>query len=274
MRIGVFPWTVAAFRVAGLIVAGFVFDAAAANAMTAHEIMVCSDGASKVGDAKSELTMTLTEAAGGQRVRKMQMMTKLQSDGIDNKRIIRFLSPADIKGTVSLLIEKTGGDDDMWIYLSALKKVRRLVADNKRDSFVGSDMTFGDIIGHKPTDWTHVLLREDVFDGNQVWVIESVPKDNQVKSQTGYAKRLTFVDRRSCIALKSDYWDETGALLKTIRASDIVSVDSVAKKWQFMHIDAVNQQSGHGTVIHFDLYQANQGISDDVFTPRSLEKDR
>lgn len=107
------------------------------------------------------------------------------------------------------MIEQSDADDDMWIYLPALKKTRRLVSDNKRDSFVGSDLTFGDLIGHKPADWTSTLLREETLDGKAVYVIESLPKDEAVKSQTGYSKRLV-----------------------------------------------------------------NQGLADDLFTPRTLEKDQ
>ena len=162
----------------------------------------------------------------------------------------------------------------MWIYLPALKKVRRLVADNKRDSFVGSDLTFGDLIGHKPADWSHTLVREEVLDGKAVWVIESVPKDDRTKSQTGYVKRLLWIDRQSCLPLKTDYWDETGAPLKTIRASEVISADAAAGKWQFLHVEAINRQSGHGTVLHFDRYQANQHLADDLFTPRFLERDQ
>ena len=106
--------------VAAALMVGAIGSSAAAELKTAQQIMACVDASPKVGDARSELTMTLTDASGGQRIRKMLMMTKLESNGIDNMRVIRFLSPADIKGTVTLMIEKTGADDDMWIYLPAL----------------------------------------------------------------------------------------------------------------------------------------------------------
>ena len=248
--------------------------AANADSLSASQIMERSDISAKVADATSEMTMTLTNSAGDQRVRKLVMMTKLKPNEIDNMRVLRFLSPADIRGTVTLLVEKSGQDDDMWIYLPALKKVRRLVSDNKRDSFVGSDMTFGDIIGHKPSEWNHTLIRPDTLDGKPVYVIESAPKDAQVKSRTGYSKRQSWIDQQNFVSLKTDYWDDVGKPLKSIHVSDVREADASRKKWQFMHVEATNQQSGHKTVLHFDSYRANQGITEDTFTPRYLEKDQ
>ncbi|MBF0160035.1 MAG: outer membrane lipoprotein-sorting protein [Magnetococcales bacterium] len=246
--------------------------ALAADDPAATEMMVCNDAATKVTDAKAELTMVLTDSSGGQRVRKLVMMTKLEANGLDNMRLLRFTAPADIKGTVTLLIEQRNQDDDMWIYLPALKKVRRLVADNKRDSFVGSDLTFGDIIGHKPIDWSHQKVREDTVDGRAVSVIESLPRNDRVRSSSGYSKRITWVDRESCLALKTDYWDEAGQMMKSILASQIKLVDEIGHKWQFMHVEASNQQSSHRTMLNFDHYAANQGLTDELFTPQAMER--
>lgn len=241
-------------------------------AETPLQLMELADKTAKVADARGEMTMTLSNADGEQRMRKLVSMTKLKPDGVDNMRVLRFLAPADIKGTVTLLIEQSGQDDDMWIYLPALKKTRRLVSDNKRDSFVGSDLTFGDIIGHKPDDWNHALLREETLDNRPVYVIESLPKNDTVKGNIGYSKRVTWVDKENHTALKTDYWDESGAPLKTVYVSDVRSAGA-AGHWQFMHLEAANTQSGHKTVLHFDSYKANQDLGADIFTPSYLEKD-
>ena len=91
--------------VAAIVMAGAIGNTATAEPKSAQQIMACVDASPKVADARSELTMTLTDSSGGQRIRKMMMMTKLEGNGIDNMRVIRFLSPADIKGTVTLMIE-------------------------------------------------------------------------------------------------------------------------------------------------------------------------
>lgn len=244
-----------------------------AQAIDVDQLMIQSDAVTKVIDAKSEMTMTLENEEHQQRVRKLIAFTKLKTDGINNQRVLRFLAPADIKGTVTLLNEQTGQDDDMWIYLPSLKKTRRLVSDNKRDSFVGSDLTFGDLIGHKPSEWTSTLQKEETLDNKPVYLIESLPKDESVKTHTGYSKRLLWIDKQSHVTLKTDYWDEAGQLLKTIQVSDVRLVDSEHAKLQFMDLQAENHQSHHKTQLHIDDYKVNQNLVNDLFTPHAIEKE-
>ncbi|MBA2589529.1 MAG: outer membrane lipoprotein-sorting protein [Alphaproteobacteria bacterium] len=247
-------------------------QAHAAMGTSADEIMNCSDQATKVVGALSDLTLTLIDSSGQQRVRQLSMATKLEPNGHDNMRLLRFISPADIKGTVTLLIEHGGQSDDMWIYLPALKKTRRLVADNKRDSFVGSDLTFGDLIGHQPSDWANTNLREEVIDGKPTWVIESSPRNAMIKTSSGYSKRLLWVEKQSCIPLRTDYWDDAGLSLKTVRTSRVEGMDVANKKYQFMHLEASNQQTGHKSILNYNKYTLSQKIDDSVFAPRSLDQ--
>ena len=128
-------------------------------------IMEKSLSATKVRNTIADATFTLINKDGEEQVRRTNGYTKLQDNGSDNMRSVRFLSPGDIKGTATLLIEHATGDDDMWIYLPALKKVRRLVASNKKDSFVGTEFSYGDVIGHRTSDWTHRILREETVAG-------------------------------------------------------------------------------------------------------------
>ncbi|KAF0114525.1 MAG: RND efflux transporter [Rhodospirillaceae bacterium] len=235
--------------------------------------MELSDAVTRVADSRAEMTMTLIDGSGGQRVRTLVMLTKLKEGGSDNRRRLNFTGPADIKGTATLLIENSDADDDMWIFLPTVKKVRRLVADNKRDSFVGSDLTFGDIIGHKPADWTHALMREDTVEGRAVWVIESLPKDEAIKERTGYGRRVSWIDRETFVPLKLEFWDESGAPLKTSTTGKVVAVEGAPGKWQFLHVEAHHLRTGHRTILDFDSYRANVGLGDAVFTPRTLERE-
>jgi hypothetical protein len=261
-------WTL---MVTGAVIAA-IAQASAAMTGSADEMMNCSDQATKVVGALSELTLTLSDSSGQQRVRQLSMATKLEPNGHDNMRLLRFISPADIKGTVTLLIEHGGQSDDMWIYLPALKKTRRLVADNKRDSFVGSDLTFGDIIGHKPGDWTNTNLREEVVDGKPTWVIESSPRNAMIKASSGYSKRLLWIEKKSCIPLRTDYWDDSGQPLKTVRTSRVEETDAPNKKYQFMHLEASNLQNGHKSILNYNKYSLTSKIEDSIFAARSLDQ--
>jgi hypothetical protein len=155
----------------------------------AEEIMQKNLLATKVPDSTTRSTFRLINAAGQQRIRETDGQTKLIAATTDNRRLVNFLSPADVRGTKTLLIEHSAADDDIWIYLPAMKKVRRLVSSNKKDSFVGTDFSYGDVIGHKVEDWNHRLLRQEKVDGRDCYVVESNPRRPEVADNTGYSKR-------------------------------------------------------------------------------------
>lgn len=228
---------------------------------------------SKVYDSVANATFTLINKTGQERVRKTFGTTKLEENGIDNMRMTRFLSPPDVKGTVSLLIEHAEKDDDIWIYLPALKKVRRLVSNNKKDSFVGTDFSYADVIGYKVGEWNYKLLKEELIEGQPCYVIEFLPKSDAIKTSNGYSKRIGWLRKDNLMAVKMDFWDETGQLLKTSTYTDIQLVDKARGKWQAMRLEANNVQTGHRTVIQFDNFKANQQVKDEFFTTRYMEKE-
>jgi hypothetical protein len=255
---------------AGLIVA--LTLPVAAWALTAVEIMDKNFVVGKYADSTSETTMTLTNKSGQQRVRKTFGTSKLDANGIDNKRMTRFLEPTDVKGTVSLLVEHSDKDDDIWIYLPSVKKVRRLISSNKKDSFVGTDFSYGDVIGHKVKEWNHTIVKEEEVDGKPCYVIESTPKDATVKTNTGYSKRIGWIQKDNFVTVKAVSYDEAGELLKEAKYSHWKEVDTVKHKWQAGILEAKNLQTGHSTVIAIDQFKVNNGVKDDFFTTRYMEQ--
>ena len=245
---------------------------AAAWALTAVEIMDKNFVVGKYADSTSETTMTLTNKSGQQRVRKTFGTSKLDANGIDNKRMTRFLEPTDVKGTVSLLVEHSDKDDDIWIYLPSVKKVRRLISSNKKDSFVGTDFSYGDVIGHKVKEWNHTIVKEEEVDGKPCYVIESTPKDAIVKTNTGYSKRIGWIQKDNFVTVKAVSYDEAGELLKEAKYSHWKEVDTVKHKWQAGILEAKNLQTGHSTVITIDQFKVNNGVKDDFFTTRYMEQ--
>ena len=257
-------------RTVGLIAA--LTLPAAAWALTAIEIMDKNFVVGKYADSTSDTTMTLTNKSGQQRVRKTFGTSKLDTNGIDNKRMTRFLEPTDVKGTVSLLVEHSDKDDDIWIYLPSVKKVRRLISSNKKDSFVGTDFSYGDVIGHKVKEWNHTIVKEEDVDGKPCYVIESTPKDATVKTNTGYSKRIGWIQKDNFVTVKAVAYDEAGELLKEAKYSHWKEVDTVKHKWQAGILEAKNLQTGHSTVITIDQFKVNNGVKDDFFTTRYMEQ--
>ena len=261
----------AALALAGLAVL-FAAMPQEAHALSPLEIMEKNFIVNKYSDSVSQNTMTLTNKQGKQRIRKTFGTSKLQANGIDNMRMTRFLEPTDVKGTVSLLIEHSEKDDDIWIYLPSTKKVRRLVSSNKKDSFVGTDFSYGDVIGHKPKEWNHTLVKEEEVDGKPCYVIESTPKDATVKSNTGYSKRLNWIQKDTFVTLKAVIHDEAGELLKEMRFSNYKIADAAKQRYQAFLLEAKNVQTEHSTEIRIDESKSNVGVKDDYFTTRYMEQ--
>ena len=244
---------------------------AKADELDATTIMQKSYDSVKLKDSQGNATFTLTNNRGVSRVRKTQGFTRLVDGSDDNMRLVRFLSPADIKGTSTLLVENSEGDDSLWVYLPALGKVRRLSASNKKDSFVGTDFSYGDIVGHKPADWQHKLVGSEQINGVDCYVVESIPASADIKKQSGYSKRQSWIAKTHFVALRTDFWDASGRALKKIHTSDVRPFGTQGR-FQAMLTSAENMQTGHKTQIQFDDFTAESGVSLALFKPQALNQ--
>src|SRR5687767_8049875 len=203
--------------------------------MSAGEIMEKNFFATKVTSLRVETTMVLINDRGQRRERANTGIVKLQPNGADSKLVVKFSTPPDIKGTGILQVEHSDGDDDLWIYLPALKKSRRLVANNKKDSFAGSDFSYGDITLPKVDHYSHTVLRSETSDGYDCYVVESVPATDTVKANTGYRKKITWVRADNFVESRVEYYDLAGRLLKTQRAGRHQLVEPDKGRWFVMH---------------------------------------
>lgn len=258
--------------VAGLLLSALVRGVGAAEP-DADDVMRRNFVVGKVRDARATVTMTLTSPRGDRRARSTTSLSKLMPNGIDQKRLIRFLTPTDVKGTATLLVEHADGDDDIWIYLPALRKVRRLVASNKKDSFVGTDFSYGDIIGHRVEDWIHRITGSATIDGVETWVIESTPRTDAIAETSGYGKRTSWIRKDNAVAVKGEYWDQGGQPLKTLVATDVREIDPAEHKWQAFRLVMHNTKTDHTTELLFENVQVGLGLGDDLFTERQLERE-
>ena len=239
-----------------------------------RDIMEKNFYATKVTHLTNDSIMTLVNDKGQQRVRKMHAVSALQPNGIDTKLMIRFHYPADVQGTGYLQIQHHDGEDDMWIYLPALKKVRRLVANNKKDSFVGSDFSYGDILLPTVDTYRRQLLRSETVDGEDCYVVESVPANDQIKKDYGYSKWVAWIRKSNFMEKKAEYYDAAGRLLKTQLVPEVKEVDPQAHKWWAVRREVVNHQTGHRTLLLFENIDAAKPIPEDFFTPRYLEREK
>ena len=249
------------------------FLARSESTPSAHEIMEKNFFASKVKSLKTESTMVLTNDKGQERERKNTTTLKLQPNGVDSNLLVKFSFPNDIKGTSFLQIEHIDADDDQWIYLPALKKSRRLVANNKKDSFVGSDFSYGDISLPKVDQYRHTLQGTEKIADHECYMIESIPANETVQSNSGYSRKITWVRTDNFLESKVEYYDISGRLLKTQTITKHQLVEPETGRWFAQYREMTNHQTGHKTVLNFDKIEAGVATPDNQFTTRYIERE-
>lgn len=231
-----------------------------------REIMLKVDERPDGDTRKSVMTMELINARGSKRVRTMLSYSK--DYGKDKKTIMFFQQPADVKGTGFLTWDYNDDSktDDRWLYLPAMKKTRRISGTSaKKEYFMGSDFTYDDM-GNRDIDAdNHKLLREESVDGQACWVIETTPKE----SDGMYSKIISRIRKDNYMAVKVEYYDLQGAVLKTLEVNQIMKVNGF---WAAKEMIMTNQQRNHKTIIRLESMSYNAPIEDKVFTVTSLEK--
>ncbi len=247
------------FIVASLVVASSLM------ALTNKEI---ADKADKVtdgfGSSIAKTQMTLINASGQKSVRDLLMKT-LEGDNGD-KTISTFLSPADVKGTKVLGWEHVDRDDDQWLYLPALKRVKRIASRNKSGSFMGSEFSYEDIGNQNPNKYSFEGEPETVMlDGVECYKGARIPNDKN----SGYTKQITWVDTKDFLIRKIDYYDRKKELLKTAIFSDYKKIDGI---WRVGKIDMKNHQNDKETVLVWKDDKIKAGLKDKDFTKRELKK--
>jgi len=238
---------------------------------TAQQLMERNFFVSKISVMKSQMTMSLISADGQKRDRKIETISKLQSNGIDSNLIVRFQYPADIKGTGFLEMERVDADDDLWIYLPALHKVRRLISNNKKDSFMGSDFSYGEMLPPRVELYKHTLLHSETVENQECFVIESTPTSDKVRDDSGYSKKISWLRKDSALEAKVEYYDLLGQLLKVQWTRQPKLVETDKNRWLAQSREMTNVQTGHKTLILLDEIDTEVAISDDMFSTRALE---
>lgn len=215
-------------------------------------------------DQRTRVTMRLINPQGKERKRVMTLLRKDLGGEGEQRYFIYFHEPADVKGTSFMVWKYPAREDDRWIFIPAIKLVRRIAADDKRSSFVGSDFTYEDVSGREVGDEIHTLLGETELDGRPVYRIESVPK-----AKVDYVRRLSWVDQERWLPLKEEYYDSRGELLRTFTADQVREVDG---HWTVTHRTMRDAQSGHQTEVVYDEVGYDVGLDADLFSERYLQR--
>jgi outer membrane lipoprotein-sorting protein len=212
--------------------------------------------------------MVITAKNGSTTERVIDQYSKDDAAG-SGRMVIVFQQPASVRGTRFLTMEKSAGDNDQWIYLPSLGKVRRIASSEGSNSFMGTDMSYDDLSvqGRKIEDDVHTLLREEQYNGAACYVIQSVPRDQSYQ----YAKMILWIDKATLVNHKIEMYDRRGTLIKIMESSGFHDVQSFLTPEQ---IKVSTIPEGSSTTIYTDIIKYNDPIPEGVFTPRYLETGR
>jgi len=216
-------------------------------------------------DAKSQMTMTLINANGQTKVRKMQSKT-LEIDGGD-KSLMEFLSPADVKGTKFLNYEHAKRDDDQWLYLPALKRVKRISSKNKSGAFMGSEFSYEDISSFNidKYDYSNTDAKEDKLNNADVYIVERFPN----YKYSGYTKQVSYIDKKTFLTLQVDYYDRKKSLLKSAYFTDYKLINDVYRNGKIIMKNFSNSKS---SILQWNEETIKNGLTQKDFHKRVLKK--
>ena len=241
--------------------------------LTAKQIADKSFEVTKLAGSEAVSTMTIVDGKGRERVRKIAQITKLYEDGDTEKKLIRFLAPADVKGTGLLTFDYKEQDDDMWLYMPALRKTRRIISSEKAKSFMGSEFSYADISPPTLDDFNYKNLGEQVVGGALCWKIGMVPLDDDIADENGFSRKISFIGKADFVIRKAIYYDLDGELLKELEVKEIRELDTKHHKFRPIHMVMVNKQNDRRSILKVDQIQFSPEVKDEFFTTRYLERE-
>lgn len=219
------------------------------------------------GDFTSELNMTLRNRHGEESTRHIRVKT-LEVIGDGDKSLSIFNTPRDVKGTAFLSFSHKEGPDDQWLYLPALKRVKRISSNNKSGPFMGSEFAFEDLSSQEVEKYTYKYLRDENLNGMDSFILERYPVDKK----SGYTRQVVWFDKVEYRPLKIVYYDRKNALLKTLEYDDYRQY--IDKIWRAHSMSMVNHQTGKSTLLTWKNYKFRNGYTDRDFNKNSLKNAR
>jgi outer membrane lipoprotein-sorting protein len=215
--------------------------------------------------------MVLIDKNGNTRNRDIKSYGK--DFGEDEYRIMFFKSPADVKNTAFLTYDydDSSRDDDQWLYLPALKKVKRIPTSDKSSSFMGSDFSYFDMTDRDLEDYDFKLLKETKVRGNKAWMIQAIPRTAEVVKESGYTKSIALVRQDNYVVVRSIGFMKNNRK-KYLDVKKLHKQDGVWLIDEMTMTTKKGKSTAHKTILKFSNIKLNKDIDDNIFTTRRLEK--
>lgn len=220
-----------------------------------------------MGALKSTMTLTITEKNGATRSRTISLVSKTYGD--TEKRMIKFIEPADVRGTALLVVDYDSDDDEMWIYMPALKRTRRIVTTEKGKSFMSSEFSNADMSSAPLSDYSISHLAGS--GQNSMWILESKCINEEKADEYGYSRKVTYLDSKTLKIIKMEFYNDENALSRTI---DILATQPVQGREGYIMTEmlAKNLINGRSSRIRYDQIDTAPSITDNTFAVENLSR--
>ncbi len=247
---------------------------AARAAETARQILdrrkALDDTTRHWDDRHQKMKLTIFDRRGGERVREIELFDR-REPGDEQKTILFFLAPAEVKGTGFLAFTHKGRAADQWLYLPELQRVRQITARTRNESFMGTDLSYHDLdLIQEMTSWTEADARsslrgEETVDGTPTYAIEEVPQREDI----GYKKIVVWLGHDDLVPRRLELYEDAAEPKKRIAQSDVKSIGAIPVPH---HVEVATPAAGSHTVIEIADVQFNQKLDPELFTQRYLER--
>ncbi|MEC4674508.1 MAG: outer membrane lipoprotein-sorting protein [Nitrospirota bacterium] len=220
-------------------------------------------------DSEVTLKMVLKNSQRESSNRELRTLTyEIEAEGLGDKSLTIFDRPRDIEGTAFLSHTKIREPDDQWLYLPALKRVKRISSANKSGPFVGSEFAYEDLLSFEIGRYTYSWLRDEKCGSLDCFVVEYIP----VYENSGYTREEVWIDKVEYRPMKINFYDRKNSLLKTLIYSEYQQY--LGQYWRAHRFQMDNHQTGKSTTLTFGTYKFRVGHSERFFTPSRLKRVR
>ncbi len=223
-------------------------------------------------NSTSNMKMILIDKNDNERVRELKTFGK--DKGKDKLKLMFFLTPADVTNTAFLTYDydDSNKDDDQWLYLPELQKVKRIASSDKSSSFMGSDFTYSDMTSKNVQDYTYEIMKEPMVGGHKTWQIMVTPKKQKTIDETGYTKSILFIRQDNFIVTQALYYVKDGDKLKYMQVTGLEFIEGIWTATTIQMVTKKGRQTLHKTILEFSDIKYNQDLKESFFVTRTLER--
>lgn len=243
-------------------------DAVYPSELTGLEVMEKQEEATKSKDETVTINMELHSSG---KTRKRSLICYFKNAGTRDKYLIKFLHPQDIRNTGLLTIEHEPfeTEDDQWLYLPELRKSKRISGRDKRDSFVGSDLTYEDMRPENLDTHSYELVGIEMMDGVKCFHIEAFPATSRETEESAYSKRELWIRTDNYVTVQIKYYNHQG---KFYKLASFTGISTVKGYWRANRVEVEDFAREHKTILTFADRKIDEGLENRIFTLRELEQ--